>query len=64
MERADVVCPLIRDMAVHLVRGVTRAELLRHLGKAGGPMEGRDGNIHLGAFDRGTIPMNQPLAMS
>jgi pyruvate dehydrogenase E1 component alpha subunit len=54
----DVACPLIRDMAVHLVRGVTTAELFRHyLGKAGGPMEGRDGNIHLGALDRGTIPM-------
>jgi pyruvate dehydrogenase E1 component alpha subunit len=54
----DIATPLIRDMAVHLVRGVTAAEMLRHyLGKSGGPMEGRDGNIHLGAFDRGTIPM-------
>lgn len=54
----DVATPLIRDMGVHLVRGVSPAEMLRHyLGKAGGPMEGRDGNIHLGAFDRGTIPM-------
>jgi TPP-dependent pyruvate/acetoin dehydrogenase alpha subunit len=54
----DVACPLIRDMGVHLVRGVSPRELLRHyLGKAGAPMEGRDGNIHLGAFDRGTIPM-------
>jgi pyruvate dehydrogenase E1 component alpha subunit len=54
----DVACPLIRDMAVHLVRGVTATEMLCHyLGKAGGPMNGRDGNIHLGAFDRGTIPM-------
>lgn len=54
----DVACPLIRDMGVHLVRGVSAEELLRHyLGKAGAPMEGRDGNIHLGALDRGTIPM-------
>lgn len=54
----DIATPLIRDMAVHLVRGVTPAEMLRHyLGKSGGPMDGRDGNIHLGAFDRGTIPM-------
>src|SRR4051794_32264587 len=53
----DIATPLIRDMAVHLVRGVTPAEMLRHyLGKSGGPMEGRDGNIHLGAFHRGTIP--------
>jgi len=58
MGAADIACPLIRDMAVHLVRGVTVGELFRHyLGKAGAPMEGRDGNIHLGAFDRGTIPM-------
>jgi TPP-dependent pyruvate/acetoin dehydrogenase alpha subunit len=58
MQQDDVACPLIRDMAVHLVRGVSPSELFRHyLGKAGGPMEGRDGNIHLGAFDRGTIPM-------
>ena len=54
----DIACPLIRDMGVHLVLGVTPAEFFRHyLGKAGGPMEGRDGNIHLGAFDRGTVPM-------
>jgi TPP-dependent pyruvate/acetoin dehydrogenase alpha subunit len=58
MAPRDVACPLIRDMGVHMVRGVTSAEMFRHyLGKAGGPMEGRDGNIHLGAFDRGTIPM-------
>ncbi|HWO94485.1 MAG TPA: thiamine pyrophosphate-dependent enzyme, partial [Dehalococcoidia bacterium] len=51
MEERDVACPLIRDMGVHLVRGVTPAEMLRHfLGKAGGPMEGRDGNIHLGSL--------------
>jgi TPP-dependent pyruvate/acetoin dehydrogenase alpha subunit len=54
----DVAVPLIRDMGVHLVRGVTPAEMLRHyLGKAGAPTEGADGNIHLGAYDRGTIPM-------
>jgi TPP-dependent pyruvate/acetoin dehydrogenase alpha subunit len=54
----DVATPLIRDMGVHLVRGVTPAEFFLHyLGKAGGPMDGRDGNIHLGAYDRGTIPM-------
>lgn len=58
MASEDIACPLIRDMGVHLVRGVTPAEMLRHyLGKAGGPMEGRDGNIHLGSFSRGTIPM-------
>lgn len=58
MQEHDFAWPLIRDMSVHLVRGVTPSEMLRHyLGKAGGPMNGRDGNIHLGAFDRGTVPM-------
>jgi TPP-dependent pyruvate/acetoin dehydrogenase alpha subunit len=58
MDDDDIATPLIRDMGVHLVRGVTPAEVFRHyLGRTGGPMEGRDGNIHLGAFDRGTIPM-------
>lgn len=54
----DVASPLIRDMAVHLVRGVTPTEFLCHyLGKAGGPMDGRDGNIHLGSFRHGTLSM-------
>ena len=54
----DIACPVIRDLAVHLIRGITPAEVLRHyLGKAGGPMDGRDGNVHIGSFERGTIPM-------
>ena len=58
MEPDDIACPLIRDMAVHLVRGLTPTELILHyLGRSGGPMEGKDGNIHIGVFDRGTIPM-------
>jgi pyruvate dehydrogenase E1 component alpha subunit len=58
MHPADVACPLIRDMGVHLVRGVPASQMLRHyLGKAGAPMEGRDRNIHLGSFEHGTIPM-------
>jgi TPP-dependent pyruvate/acetoin dehydrogenase alpha subunit len=58
MASRDIACPLIRDLAVHLVRGISPSEVFRHyLGKAGGPMEGRDGNVHLGSFARGTIPM-------
>jgi TPP-dependent pyruvate/acetoin dehydrogenase alpha subunit len=58
MESRDIACAVIRDMAVHLVRGITPSEFFRHyLGRAGGPMEGRDGNVHLGSFDRGTIPI-------
>jgi TPP-dependent pyruvate/acetoin dehydrogenase alpha subunit len=58
MAPRDIACPLIRDMAVHLVRGITPSEVFRHyLGRSGGPMEGRDGNVHIGSFERGTIPM-------
>ena len=58
MAPRDIACPLIRDMAVHLVRGITPGEIFRHyLGRSGGPMEGRDGNVHIGSFARGTIPM-------
>ncbi|MEZ5098376.1 MAG: thiamine pyrophosphate-dependent dehydrogenase E1 component subunit alpha [Thermoleophilia bacterium] len=54
----DVACPLIRDLAVHLIRGITPEQAFRHyLGRAGGPMEGRDGNVHLGSLALGTIPM-------
>ncbi len=54
----DIACPLIRDLGVHLVRGVTPETVLRHyLGRAGAPMDGRDGNVHLGSFEHGTIPM-------
>jgi pyruvate dehydrogenase E1 component alpha subunit len=54
----DVASPAIRDLAVHLVRGVTPEQVLRHyLGKAGAPMEGRDGNVHLGSLAHGTLPM-------
>jgi pyruvate dehydrogenase E1 component alpha subunit len=58
MAPRDIACPLIRDMGVHLVRGITPGEVFRHyLGRSGGPMEGRDGNVHIGSFARGTIPM-------
>jgi TPP-dependent pyruvate/acetoin dehydrogenase alpha subunit len=58
MEPRDIACAVIRDMGVHLVRGITPSEFFRHyLGRAGGPLEGRDGNVHLGSFDRGTIPI-------
>ncbi len=58
MRDRDVACPLIRDIGVHLVRGVPPATVFRHyLGRAGAPLEGRDGNIHLGSVEHGTIPM-------
>jgi TPP-dependent pyruvate/acetoin dehydrogenase alpha subunit len=54
----DVAFPLIRDMGVHLVRGVSPEVIFRHyLGRSGSPLEGRDGNIHFGSPAHGTLPL-------
>ncbi len=53
----DAAFPLIRDMGVHLVRGVPPETILRHyLGRAGAPLEGRDGSVHFGSPAHGTFP--------
>lgn len=58
LEERDVACPLIRDIGVHLVRGVCPETLFRHyLGRSGAPLRGRDGNVHFGSFEHGTVPM-------
>jgi len=45
----DLFAPCIRDLPVHLGRGLTpRQVILQALGKASGPTRGRDGNIHYG----------------
>lgn len=52
----DVGIPLHRNVGVHLVRGIEPWEVFaNYLGRDGGPSRGRDGNIHLGDLDRGTI---------
>jgi TPP-dependent pyruvate/acetoin dehydrogenase alpha subunit len=58
MGPADIACPHIRDIGVHLVRGLTPTEILMHyMGKASGPLRGREGNVHIGDIRRGTLPM-------
>jgi TPP-dependent pyruvate/acetoin dehydrogenase alpha subunit len=58
MRPRDVATPLVRDLGVNLVRGIEPETVFRHLlGRAGGPLEGRDGNVHLGSLEHGTIPM-------
>ena len=70
MGERDVACPAIRDLGVNLVRGLTAEQVLRHyLGKAGAPLQGRDGNVHLGSLEHGTVPLvshlgeTMPVAM-
>jgi TPP-dependent pyruvate/acetoin dehydrogenase alpha subunit len=54
----DVLCPVHRDLGVHLVRGTTPETVLMHyLGRASGPSGGRDGDIHFGEWSRGVFPM-------
>ena len=54
----DPVCPLIRDLGAHLVKGVPAVDVLAHyLGRADGIHRGRDGNIHLGDARRGVVGM-------
>ena len=54
----DVVCPLNRELATHLARGVTVAEVFRNfLGRGDSPTRGRDGNMHFGVPARGVFPL-------
>ena len=55
---ADPVCPLLRDLGAHLVKGTPASAILAHyLGRAGGVGRGRDGNIHFGEAQRGVVGM-------
>lgn len=54
----DLFTPLIRDLTVHLGRGMTTHEIFRHwLARSTGLMRGRDGNIHFGDMKRGIFAM-------
>jgi TPP-dependent pyruvate/acetoin dehydrogenase alpha subunit len=54
----DVCAPLNREMGCHFARGVEVAHVLRHyLGRATGPTQGRDGNMHFGVPERGIFPL-------
>jgi TPP-dependent pyruvate/acetoin dehydrogenase alpha subunit len=54
----DVLAPVHRDLAAHLVRGTTPLTIFRHyLGRASGPSKGRDGDLHMGEWSRRVFPM-------
>jgi TPP-dependent pyruvate/acetoin dehydrogenase alpha subunit len=58
MGPADGLCVLHRDLAAHLVRGVTPARIFaQYMGLAGGVTAGRDGNVHFGDRDLGCVGM-------
>lgn len=56
--RDDLFAPLIRNLTVHLGRGLTTLETFRHwLGRRTGITRGRDGNVHHGDLSRGVYAM-------
>src|SRR2546421_3216637 len=58
MAPEDRLCVLHRDLAAHLIRGVTPAQVLaQYLGRATGVTRGRDGNVHFGDPRVGCVGM-------
>jgi pyruvate dehydrogenase E1 component alpha subunit len=58
MGPADRLCVLHRDLAAHLVRGVTPERIFaQYMGRAGGVTVGRDGNVHFGDPHLGCVAM-------
>src|ERR1700744_6377400 len=54
----DRLCILHRDLAAHLIRGVTPARILsQYMGRAAGITRGRDGNVHFGDRRLGCVGM-------
>jgi pyruvate dehydrogenase E1 component alpha subunit len=58
MAPEDRLCVLHRDLAAHIIRGVTPARILaQYMGREAGVTRGRDGNVHFGDFRLGCVGM-------
>ncbi len=58
MAPQDRLCILHRDLAAHLIRGVTPARIFaQYMGRAGGVTGGREGNVHFGDRKLGCVGM-------
>src|SRR4030081_2167351 len=58
MAPEDRLCVLHRDLAAHVIRGVTPARILaQYLGRDAGVTRGRDGNVHFGDRKLGCVGM-------
>src|SRR5437764_4940927 len=58
MAPEDRLCVLHRDLAAHLVRGVTPARIFaQYMGRTAGITGGRDGNVHFGDYRVGCVGM-------
>ena len=58
MAPEDRLCVLHRDLAAHIIRGVTPDRILaQYMGRATGVTAGRDGNVHFGDRRLGCVGM-------
>jgi TPP-dependent pyruvate/acetoin dehydrogenase alpha subunit len=58
MAPEDRLCILHRDLAAHIIRGVTPARILaQYMGRDTGITRGRDGNVHFGDRKLGCVGM-------
>jgi TPP-dependent pyruvate/acetoin dehydrogenase alpha subunit len=58
MAPEDRLCILHRDLAAHIIRGVSPARILaQYMGRSTGITRGRDGNVHFGDKDLGCVGM-------
>src|SRR5579862_6935059 len=58
MAPVDRLCILHRDLAAHVIRGVSPARILaQYLGRDAGITRGRDGNVHFGDRTLGCVGM-------
>jgi TPP-dependent pyruvate/acetoin dehydrogenase alpha subunit len=58
MAPEDRLCILHRDLAAHIIRGVTPTRILaQYMGRAAGITRGKDGNVHFGAPELGCVGM-------
>jgi pyruvate dehydrogenase E1 component alpha subunit len=58
MSAQDRLCILHRDLAAHLVRGVTPERIFgQYMGRDGGVTRGREGNVHFGDRNLGCVGM-------
>jgi len=58
MGSKDRLCVLHRDLAAHVIRGVSTDRIFgQYMGRAGGVTGGRDGNVHFGDPHKGCVGM-------
>jgi len=61
----DLLAPMHRDLAAHLMRGIPlRRVFAQFLDREGGPTRGRDGNVHMGDPRIGVFPHISHMAAS